>query len=133
MSRVILLRLLLLVAFQPALAGGADRWAQIKAGMSSADTVKMLGEPLVRSQGKGFELWIYDRGAEVVFYGDIIAWTAPAGSAAPASANESWAFFQAAPDQIALPFPKPRTFLPVPELASIRTDSATKFRYVPKS
>ncbi len=55
-------------------------WPQIKAGMNSGETVAALGQPLVRSKGREFELWIYDRGAEVVWFrGSVVAWTAPEG------------------------------------------------------
>ncbi|MBI2518568.1 MAG: hypothetical protein HYV95_16960 [Opitutae bacterium] len=60
------------------LAGGPDRWAQLRRGMSAADTAATLGAPLVRTTGHGFELWIYNSHAEVVFYkGPVMAWTEP--------------------------------------------------------
>ncbi|HWL15038.1 MAG TPA: hypothetical protein VNR00_05500 [Opitutus sp.] len=58
-------------------AGG---WPELKAGMTAQETAAALGEPLMRSQGRQFELWIYDSGAEVVcLRGVVVAWTAPAG------------------------------------------------------
>jgi len=65
------------------LGGGAKAesgWTQLKAGMNYKETVAALGQPLLRSKGREFELWIYDRGAEVVcFRGSVVAWTAPEG------------------------------------------------------
>ena len=64
------------------LAGAAqDGWHQLKAGMNGTDTTIALGNPLFKNVGRGFELWIYDRGAEAVYYrGVLVAWTAPGGS-----------------------------------------------------
>ena len=63
---------------------GADGWARIKAGMTRTELAAALGEPLMKSSGRQFELCIYDAGAEVLcFRGAVVAWTAPAGSAAP--------------------------------------------------
>lgn len=60
---------------------GADGdWGAIKAGLTRVETLAAVGEPLMRSAGREFELWIYDRGAEIVcFRGRIVAWTAPVG------------------------------------------------------
>ncbi|MEO6004124.1 MAG: hypothetical protein ABIZ04_10650 [Opitutus sp.] len=55
-----------------------EGWGQLKAGMTRVDAVSTLGTPLFKNLGRGFELWIYDRGAEVVcFRGTLVAWTAP--------------------------------------------------------
>lgn len=63
---------------------GADGWAQLKPGMTRAEMTTALGEPLMRSSGRQFELCIYDAGAEVLCYrGTVVAWTAPSGSTAP--------------------------------------------------
>lgn len=65
-------------------ARAEEGWAQIKAGMTRAEMASALGEPLMKSSGRQFELCIYDAGAEVLcFRGTVMAWTAPAGSAAP--------------------------------------------------
>lgn len=59
-------------------AAEAAGWAQMRPGMSSRETAAILGQPLLRSGSKGFELWIYSGGAEVVFHqGPVMAWTAP--------------------------------------------------------
>ena len=55
-----------------------ENWAQMKAGMNRVDTASTLGAPLFKNMGRGFELWIYDSGAEVVcFRGMVVAWTTP--------------------------------------------------------
>lgn len=46
--------------------------------MTADETLATLGAPLLRTSGNGFELWTYDRQAEVVFYGDLVGWTSPA-------------------------------------------------------
>jgi hypothetical protein len=57
-------------------------WAQMRPGMSTRETAAILGQPILRSGAKGFELWIYSGGAEVLFHqGPVRAWTAP--TAAP--------------------------------------------------
>jgi hypothetical protein len=62
------------------IAKGDDGWGQLKAGMTRVDAVSSLGTPLFKNLGRGFELWIYDRGAEIVCYrGMLVAWTAPGG------------------------------------------------------
>jgi hypothetical protein len=72
---------LLSLSFAAAARAGSG-WAQLKAGMSYAEAVTALGQPLLRSKGREFELWIYDRGAEVVYFrGTVVAWTAPNGAA----------------------------------------------------
>ena len=55
-----------------------EGWEQMKAGMNPVDTTSALGAPLFKNRGRGFELWIYDSGAEVVcFRGLVVAWTTP--------------------------------------------------------
>lgn len=62
----------------------AEGWSVLKAGMSRADTESALGDPMFKNVARGFEVWFYDRGAEVLcFQGFVIAWTAPAGVASP--------------------------------------------------
>ena len=55
-----------------------EGWGLLKAGMNRVDTTSTLGAPLFKNTARGFELWIYDSGAEVVcFRGMVVAWTAP--------------------------------------------------------
>jgi len=74
----------------PGFVSAADRWAQLKIGMTAEETVAALGEPLIRSVGRGFELWIYDHRAEVIFYGPVIGWTAPGTGPQPGEVNDVW-------------------------------------------
>lgn len=62
----------------------AEGWTRLRAGMSPAETAAILGRPLLRNAGKGFELWIYSGGAEVLFHrGPVMAWTAPTRVSTP--------------------------------------------------
>lgn len=73
------LRLVALIALaSPAFAVGRGGWPLLKLGMTPGETIGALGVPLIRSASRGFELWIYDGRAEVLFFrGPVIAWTAP--------------------------------------------------------
>ncbi len=52
-------------------------WERVEAGLSHAEVRRILGEPLMRSTGRGFEVWIYDAQREVVWMrGVVVAWTA---------------------------------------------------------
>lgn len=56
----------------------ADGWAQLKKGMPLEQVAATLGAPLVKSQGRGLELWIYDHGGETLAsYGVLTEWTLP--------------------------------------------------------
>jgi hypothetical protein len=58
-------------------ASGAVSWERLEAGQSPAEVRAFLGEPLMRSAGRGFEVWIYDQQREVVWMrGVVVAWTA---------------------------------------------------------
>jgi hypothetical protein len=57
-----------------------EGWSLLKSGMNRADTATTLGDPLFKNVGRGFEVWLYDGGAEVLcLHGMVVAWTAPAG------------------------------------------------------
>lgn len=57
---------------------GAESWAQLKLGMTGDEATEVLGEPLFKTVGHGFELWIYDNKAEALFYGGpLVGWTTP--------------------------------------------------------
>ncbi len=71
----------LIALVSPAFALGRGGWSSVKLGMSRNEAAAALGTPLIRSVSRGFELWIYDGRAEVLFFrGPVIAWTAPAVS-----------------------------------------------------
>lgn len=90
MARLLFPRLWLLFACLPCFAHGADRWAQLKLGMTADETAAVLGTPLVRNVGRGFELWIYDHDAEVLFFGDLVGWTSPGTGALVARTADIW-------------------------------------------
>ena len=45
--------------------------------MTEFEAEAMLGPPLRRSVGHDFSGWIFNHRAELVFYGPLIAWSAP--------------------------------------------------------
>jgi hypothetical protein len=56
----------------------AADWTRIKAGVTQEQTTEALGTPLIRTYGRGFEVWIYDSQGEVVFGGGpALGWTPP--------------------------------------------------------
>jgi hypothetical protein len=58
-------------------ARGADGWTQLRPGMTSAEALKFIGEPLMRTKARGVERWIYDGNGEAVFFrGPLMSWTA---------------------------------------------------------
>lgn len=58
----------------------AEGWSVIKSGMSRGEATSALGDPLFKNVGRGFEVWLYDGGAEVLCYrGVVVAWTTPLG------------------------------------------------------
>ena len=65
-------------------------WTKLRLGMSFAQADLTLGEPLIRTAGQGFEIGIYDRNAEVVFYGPLVGWTSPGTDACPGAAVDVW-------------------------------------------
>jgi hypothetical protein len=59
-------------------AHAGPEWHQLKVGMSRAETLKYLGQPLIRTKARGFERWIYDGSGEVFFTGGPVKfWTVP--------------------------------------------------------
>jgi hypothetical protein len=78
MSRKISLPLAFVSLLTSGLAAGAGGWTHLKKGMTADETLAALGRPLIQMAGRGFEVWIYDSKAEVVFHqGPVIAWTVP--------------------------------------------------------
>lgn len=66
-------------------------WTQLKIGMSADELVDVLGDPVFRRQGRGFETWTYDHGAEVLVYGIVVGWTAPTVSGLNIHSRDVWA------------------------------------------
>jgi hypothetical protein len=62
----------------------AEGWSVMKAGMNRVETTTALGDPLIRNIARGFEVWLYDGGAEVLCFQErVVAWTAPRGVKSP--------------------------------------------------
>jgi hypothetical protein len=58
------------------LSFAAPDWTKVKAGMNGDEAAKLLGQPLMRTTARGFEVWVYDGRGEVVFSGGPLkAWT----------------------------------------------------------
>ena len=59
------------------LLGEAD-WTRLKLGLTPEQTTEALGKPLIRTYGRGFEVWIYDSHGEVLFAGGpATGWSHP--------------------------------------------------------
>ena len=116
--------LLLALIAAPAVfgAGGVNGWTRLKLGMMPVETAATLGDPLIRSASKGFELWIYDGKAEVLFFaGPVVAWTPPSGA-------------RAIEEQIADPVPAVRPSIVVPpprSTAPVRNQGGATFDQLP--
>jgi hypothetical protein len=66
-------------------------WTQLRIGMSADELVSVLGDPVFRRHGRGFETWTYDQGAEVLVYGIVVGWTTPADSRLKIHSRDVWA------------------------------------------
>ena len=91
----------------PLMAKGADGWTLLRAGMSAQEARTVLGEPILATTGRGFVIWYYDHGSEVVIYNRVIAWTAPPSYGRPRQSVQAWNYYQAAPGQLPDPAPVP--------------------------
>jgi|GEM_PF-5861786 len=92
-----LLSVILLLLFAPGPLGAAAGWAQLKLGMTRDEAALALGEPLIRSSGQDFEVWIYDERAELVFYGVLVGWSSPGAVAMTARTVDVWQVAAGAP------------------------------------
>ena len=68
----------------------AESWTKMKLGMSAEQTVTLLGDPVLRSRGRGFETWTYDNGAEVLLHGTVVGWTAPVTAGLAKRSQDVW-------------------------------------------
>ena len=103
MSRSTLTLLAFLTLLSPAAASGMPGWSNLKLGMSPLQTASALSVPVLRSAGKGFDVWIYDNRSEVVFFGgSVIGWTAPVVD--PAAETPYLALSASVPPAIYMPF-----------------------------
>jgi hypothetical protein len=90
-----ILSLAVLSTLLPVAGWATTGWSELKAGMTRAETTAVLGTEMVGSRGRGFEVAIYEGRAEVVFLnGQLVAWTPPANTAAPAAPVSAWQFDQ---------------------------------------
>lgn len=71
-------------------ARAADEWSQLRLAMTGKEVVAVLGQPLLRSSGHGFDRWVYDNGAEVLLHGTLIGWTIPGTSAVAERSVDIW-------------------------------------------
>lgn len=78
---------LLVLASLPA---AEESWTKLKIGMSAEKALSILGFPLLRSKGHGFETWTYDNGAEVLLHATVVGWTAPTVAKSPMRSNDVW-------------------------------------------
>lgn len=85
MSRILLTTLALFGLSVPASA--APDWTRIKSGVTAEQTAEALGKPLIRTYGRGFEVWIYDSRGEVIFAEGqaALGWSLPVPNAESAS------------------------------------------------
>lgn len=65
-------------------------WTQLKLGMAAGEILALVGEPLFRSAGRGFETWTYDDGAEVLIYSFVVGWTMPASARVAVRSQDVW-------------------------------------------
>ena len=87
---------------------GAESWGVLKVGMSSDEASEVLGEPLLKTIGRGFELWIYDNSAEAVFFGGpLVGWTAPRDFKAMPRIVDVWQRKPGAPNAPVYILPRP--------------------------
>lgn len=72
------LPILFLAGLSLPLTGLAD-WTCLREGITVEETAEALGQPLIRTYGRGFEVWIYDSHGEVVFAGGdrALGWSLP--------------------------------------------------------
>jgi hypothetical protein len=77
MLRLRFCTVVILVGLTAPLFGAAD-WSRIKTGVTTAQATEALGKPLIRTYGRGFEVWIYDGCGEVIFAGGpALGWSVP--------------------------------------------------------
>ena len=79
MSRFIRCLPVLLGLLIPVLSQGAADWTKMKTGITPTEAAEAVGKPLIRTYGRGFQVWIYDGCGEIIFGGGpALGWTQPA-------------------------------------------------------
>jgi hypothetical protein len=107
-------------------------WGKLCSGMSQREIATVLGQPLLRTRSRGFEVWIYNSGGEVLFFrGPLFAWTAPV----PQAGDESHPVDQDLPLRGAPPARPARDVTPRPATSTTPSNSSgdTSFRYRAKN
>lgn len=111
---------------------GARDWSRIKAGLTVEEAENALGQPLIRTYGRGFQVWIYDGRGEVIF-GEgpgALGWSIPAPTA----------------ESLTRPVERDVLLKPRPRLPALRAagngaatavpfvapETETRFRYLPR-
>jgi hypothetical protein len=79
-----------LLLLLPCSGSAAENWEKLKLGMSVEETLAALGQPLIRTAGRGFETWTYDKGGDVLIYGSLIGWTAPVSAKVAVRSQDIW-------------------------------------------
>lgn len=67
-----------------------DRWTLLRLGMTADEALEVLGEPLLKSSGRGFEIWTFDKAGEAVFYGSLVGWSTPVTRDTPRRVVDVW-------------------------------------------
>lgn len=105
-------------------ACAAVDWSQLKPGITTEQTAEALGQPLIRTYGRGFEVWIYDSRGEVVFAGGpAMGWSLPV----PNPESESRPVERDVLIKPLIRLPPLRSLAPLPAGAPVPTE--VRFRY----
>lgn len=87
-------------------------WAALRIGMTDLEAEATLGKPLLRSAGQDYAVWIHDHRAELVFYGSLIAWSAPTVGGVPGWRVDVWQNPMGAVSTEPAFLPKPERYKP---------------------
>ncbi|RXK56136.1 hypothetical protein ESB00_09755 [Oleiharenicola lentus] len=110
--------------------GSAADWSRLKAGLSVEETEAALGRPLIRTYGRGYQVWIYDGRGEVIF------------SEGPGAMG--WSLPAPTPESLSRPVERDVLLKPRVRLPALRSAAATevipvvapendiRFRYLPR-
>ena len=64
-------------------------WAELRQGLSGAETAEKIGRPLLGTRSRGLEVWTYDHRGEVVLKdGSLLFWSAPLSEGAAKTERE---------------------------------------------
>jgi hypothetical protein len=116
--------LILLGLMAPALSQGAADWTKVKTGITPTQAAEALGRPLIRTYGRGFQVWIYDGCGEIIFGGGpTLGWTQPSPS--PESLSRPVVFDVLIRPAVRLPALRSFT----PQVQTYEDPFDTRFRY----